>query len=86
VQLTNGTVERGRIVSRAENDFAFKRDDRAGEQTISYGSVRSIAQLNSGHSKRKWVLIGVAAAAVIAAVAIALALHHGQVLNGIGRL
>ena len=52
VQLTNGTVERGRIVSCAENDFAFKADDGAGEQTISYGRVRSIAQLDSGHSKR----------------------------------
>lgn len=86
VQLTNGTVERGRIVSRAENDFEFKHDNRAGEQTISYGSVRSVAQLDWGHSRRKWIVIGIAAGAVIAVVAIALLLKNHPVLNLGGRL
>ncbi len=34
VQLANGSSVRGRIVSRADNDFALKRDSGAGMQTI----------------------------------------------------
>jgi hypothetical protein len=86
VQLTDGTAERGRIVSHAGDSFTFRPDGSGGEQTISYASVRSVSQLSSDHSKAKWIIIGVVGGAVLAIGATALALkNHGPVIN-LGRL
>jgi hypothetical protein len=87
LQLLDGKKERGRIVSRSGNGFALKPDAGAGEQSIAYDNVRSVSRLKHGHSKAKWVVIGVVAGAVVAAAAAALAVkNHGPVLNGSGRL
>lgn len=87
LQLLDGKTERGRLVSRAENDFALKPDAGGSEQTIAYEKVRSVSKLKDGHSKTKWIVIGVVAGAAVAVGAIALALkNHGPVLNSGGRL
>lgn len=87
LQLLDGKTERGRIVSRAENDFALKPDAGGGEQTIAYDNVRSVSRLKDGHSKAKWIVIGAVAGAAVAVGAVALAVkNHGPVLNSSGRL
>ncbi len=87
LQLLDGKREHGRIVSRAENDFTLKPDAGGREQTISYGDIRSVSRLKDGHSKAKWIVIGVVAGAAVAIGAVALAVkNHGPVLNSSGRL
>lgn len=86
LQFLDGETERGRIVSRAENDFELKPDAGGSEQTIAYDKVGSVSRLKNGHSKTKWIVIGVVAGAAVAVGAIALAAkNHGPVLNSSGR-
>lgn len=75
VQLADGSTVRGRIVSRADNDFAIKRDSGAGRQTIRYDQARSVSQVKGNHSRAKWIIIGAVAgaAAVVAIVGILVA-------------
>jgi len=78
LQLAEGSSVRGRIVSRADNDFAVKRDSGAGTQTISYDQVRSVSHVQSNRSKAKWIIIGaVAGAAVVVAIVAILVARSG---------
>lgn len=56
LQLTNGNAVRGRIASRAEQDFVLEPDNGSGSQTIAYAQVSSVEQVKERHSKTKWIV------------------------------
>lgn len=76
LRMVDGSSLRGRIISRAENDFTLKRDRGGSTQTISYQQVRSVSQVEGKHSKAKWIIIGVVAGAAVAVAIIGIHIVH----------
>lgn len=81
IRMQGGDRLRGHIVSCGESDFALEREKGAGTQTIAYDQVLSVSQVNSGHSHKKWIIIGVVIAAV-AVVAIVIGVKASHPLSG----
>ena len=74
VRVQGGSTLRGHIVSRGESDFALKREKGAGTQTIAYNQVLSVSQVKSGHSHKKWIILGVVVGAVVVVVVVVVVL------------
>lgn len=71
LHLTNGSTVRGRIDSRADQNFVLKPDNGGAPQTISYAQVRDVEQIKGEHSRKKWIIIGVVAGVVVVVAVIA---------------
>jgi hypothetical protein len=71
LHLTDGNTLLGRIASRADHDFVLKPDSGGAPQTISYDQVTAVEQID-GHSKKKWIIVGVVAAVVVVVAIIAI--------------
>ena len=59
VRMKAGDKLRGHIVDRTDTDFSLKRAKAGRTQRIAYDQVLSVAQVKSGHSHKKWIIIGV---------------------------
>jgi hypothetical protein len=53
-------------------DFTFQQSGGAAAKTIAYDQVRSVSQLQASHTKVKWIVIGVVAAAAVFGIALAI--------------
>jgi hypothetical protein len=73
VDLKNGRRLRGHIVRRTDSDFSLEREKGQRTQRIAYDQVLSVAQIKSGHSHKKWIILGVAVGAVVIVVVIIVA-------------
>lgn len=78
LHLNDGHALRGRIGSRADQDFVLKPDNGGAPQTVSYEQVTAVEQIE-GHSNKKWIIVGVVAGVVVALAIIAIHIknHHG---------
>ena len=68
VSMTGGGIVRGHIVSRTDTDFSLRREKSGGIQNIAYAQVLSVSQIKSGHSHKKWIILGVVVGAMAVAV------------------
>jgi hypothetical protein len=76
LQLTDGNAVRGRIASRAEQDFVLKPDSGGAPRTIAYAQVTTVEQVKERHSKTKWIVIGVVAGVLVVVAVIAVKAAH----------
>ncbi len=78
VRMQRGNRLRGHIVSRGESDFTLQPEKRGGTQTIAYDQVLSISHAKTGHSHKKWIIIGIVVGAVVVAVVVIVAIVKTQ--------
>ncbi len=70
IRMKGGDGLRGHIVGRADADFSLELDRGGGTQNIIYDQVSSISQVKTGHSHKKWIIIGVALGAAVVVVVV----------------
>jgi hypothetical protein len=70
VRMKDGDKLRGRIASHEDLDFSLAAEKGGGAQNIAYDQVLSVSQVK--HSNKKWIIIGVAATAILVVGLIAL--------------
>ena len=72
ISMRAGGILRGHIVSRADADFTLRQEKGGTTQTIAYDQVLSISQVKTGHSHKKWIIIGVVIVGAVVIVGLAL--------------
>lgn len=63
LHLMAGDTIRGHIDGAGDANLVLRPDDGSGRQTFAYTQISSVERIK-GHSARKWIIAGVAAAVV----------------------